>query len=48
MLEIWGMRSNPSLPSLPGTLWPGVVADDRVPCMGLIEQNSILMPYLII
>ena len=26
--EIWGMRSTPSLPSLPGPLWPGVVAPD--------------------
>ena len=24
-LELWGMRSTPSLPSLPGPLWPGVV-----------------------
>ena len=26
MLELWGMHSTPSLPSLPGSLWPGVVA----------------------
>ena len=25
MLELWGMRSTPSLPSFPGPLWPGVV-----------------------
>ena len=30
MLELWGMRRTPSLPSLPGPLWPGVVAPDRV------------------
>ena len=29
VLELWGMRSTPSLPSLPGPLWPGVVAPDR-------------------
>ena len=29
MLELWGMRSTPSLPLLPGPLWPGVVAPDR-------------------
>ena len=29
MLELWGMRSNPSLLSLPGPLWPGVVAPDK-------------------
>ena len=34
MLELWGMRSTPSLPSLPGPLWPGVVALDRVESMG--------------
>ena len=34
MLELWEMQSAPSLPSLPGPLWPGVVAPDRVLCMG--------------
>ena len=34
MLELWGMQSTPSLPSLPGPLWPGVVAPDRVLSMG--------------
>ena len=34
VLELWGMRSTPSLPSLPGPLWPGVVAPDRVLSMG--------------
>ena len=28
MLELWGMWSTPSLPSLPGSLWLGVVALD--------------------
>ncbi len=27
---LWGMQSTPSLPLLPGPLWPGVVAPDRV------------------
>ena len=31
VLEIWGMQSTPSLP---GPLWPGVVAPDRAPSMG--------------
>ena len=26
MLELWGMQSTPSLPLLPGPLWPGEVA----------------------
>ena len=30
MLELWEMRSTPSLASLPGPLWLGVVAPDRV------------------
>ena len=33
MLELWGMRSTPLLPLIPGPLWPGVVAPDRVLCM---------------
>ena len=39
MLEIWLMRSTPSLASLPGSLLPGVVAPDRVLSMGQIELN---------
>ena len=34
VLELWGMRSTPLLPSLPGPLWPGVVAPDRALSMG--------------
>ena len=30
MLELWRIRSTPSLPSLPGPQCPGVVAADRV------------------
>ena len=30
MLELWGIWSTLSLPSLPGPLWPRVVAPDRV------------------
>ena len=36
------MQSIPSLPSLPGTLWPGVVATDRALSMGQIELNWIV------
>ena len=35
MLELWGIRSTPLLPSLPGPLWPGVVAPDKGPIYGL-------------
>ena len=34
VLEVWGMRSTLSLPSLPGPLLPGVVAPDRALSMG--------------
>ena len=37
------MWSTPSLPTLPGPLWPGVVAPDRVLSMGQIELNCVLM-----
>ena len=43
MLELWGMQSTPSLLSLPGPLWPWVVAPDRVLSMSQIELNYILM-----
>ena len=43
MLELWGMQSIPSLPSLPGPLWPGVVAPDRVLSTGQIELNCVLV-----
>ena len=34
VLELWGIRSTPSLPSLPGPLWPTVVAPDRALSLG--------------
>ena len=43
MLELWGVRSTPSLPSHPGPLWPGVVAPDSVLSMCWIELNCVLM-----
>ena len=30
MLELWGMRSTPSLLLSPCTFWPGVVASDKI------------------
>ena len=43
MLELWGMRSTPSLPLLQGPLWPGMVASDKGPICGLNRTNGILM-----
>ena len=34
MLGLWEMWSTPSLPLLPGPLWPGLVAPDRALSMG--------------
>ena len=42
MLELFGMLSTPSLPSLPVPLWHGVVAPDRVLSMDQIELNCVL------
>ena len=43
MLKLWGMQNILLLPSLPGLLWPGVVAPDRVLSIGQRELNSVLM-----
>ena len=37
ILKLWGMWSNPWLPSLPGPLWLGVVVPERVQSIGQIE-----------
>ena len=42
------MWSTPSLLSLPGLLWPGVVAPDKGPIYGLNRTNSILMSNWIV
>ena len=43
ILDLGRMRSTPSLPSLPGSLWPGVIAPDRFLSMGQIELYCVLM-----
>ena len=40
MLELWGMRSTPSLPLLPGTLWPEMVAHYRALSKCEIELHT--------
>ena len=37
MLRLWGMRSTLSLPLLPGSLWPRMVALDRALSIDQIE-----------
>ena len=41
VLELWGMGSTCSLPSLPVPLWPEVVAPDRGLCMSQWELFGI-------
>ena len=43
MLELWGIWSTSSLPSLPGPFQPRVVAPARVLSMGQIELNLVIM-----
>ena len=43
MLELWRMRSTPSLTLLPDPLWLGVVALDRVISISKIELKCVLM-----
>ena len=40
--EFWGMCSTPSLPSLPGPLWPRMIAPERVLSIAQIELDSVL------
>ena len=43
MPELWGMQCTTFLPSLPGSLLPGVVAPNMALSMGQIELNCMLM-----
>ena len=43
MLDLWRMRGTPSLPSLPGLLWPVVVAPNRALSMNQTELNCVPM-----
>ena len=43
MLELCGMQKTPLSPSLPGPLWVGVVAPDRLISISQIDINCVLM-----
>ena len=43
MLELCGMRSTPSLPSLPGPLCLRVIAPHRDPSKGQIDLNCVIV-----
>ena len=45
MLELWGMQSTPLLLSLPGPLWPGVVAPDMGPVYRLNRTKPGFFHY---
>ena len=45
MLELWVIRSTPSLPSLPGPLWPRVVAPEKGPIYALNRTKLISWVY---
>ena len=47
MLEFWGMRSTLSLPSLPGLLWPGVVAPNKGPIYGLNRTKPWFLDFTV-
>ena len=47
LLELWGMRSTPSLESLPAPLWPWVVTPYRVLSMGQIELNCKILNRIV-
>ena len=40
-LKIWRMLSTPSMPLLPGPIWPGMVAPKNVLSIGDIETFDI-------
>ena len=45
MLELWGMRSTPLLPSLRGPVRPGVVAPYKSPIYGLSRTKQCFLYY---
>ena len=47
ILELWGLRSCPSLPSLSSPLWTEVLAPDRVISMVRTELKCVLMLLLL-
>ena len=46
--ETWGMWCTPLLPLLPGPLWPGVIAPDKVLSMNQIEQTKCSNKWLVL
>ena len=47
ILELGGMQSTTSLQSLPGPLWPGVVASDKGPIYGLNRTKPWFLDFTV-
>ena len=48
MLELWGMRSTPSLPSFPSPPWPGVVAPDMGPMYAWNKTKPWFLDFIVL
>ena len=48
MLELSGMQSTLSLPSLPGPLWPGVVAPDIGPIYVVVVVAAVIVVVVVV
>ena len=47
MLDLWGMQTTLSLPSLPGPLWPRVVAPEKDPIYGLNRTKPWFLEFTV-
>ena len=47
ILELCGMQSTPSLPSLPGPLWPEVVVPEKGPVYGLNRAKRWFLDFTV-
>ena len=47
MLKLWWMQITPLLPSLPGPLWPRVVAPDKGPIYGLNKTKPWFLEFTV-
>ena len=47
ILELWGMQSTPSLPSLPGLFWLGMVAPAKGPIDGLNRTKPEFLKFTV-
>ena len=43
MLGLCGMRSTPSLPLLPGPLWPGMVSPNKGACGVVVMEVPVVL-----